>query len=89
MDEAQKALDDSHDLQPENAWLFYFRALLHIARKQEKLACQDFQKAIDLNQPPIPEKKSIQASWSSAPPSSSSSTFSVKKSSAVIHQPKH
>lgn len=38
---------------------------------------------------PIPEKKSIQASWSSASPSSSSSTFSVKKSGAVIHQPKH
>ena len=38
---------------------------------------------------PIPEKKSIQASWSSVPPSSPGSTFSVKKSGAVIHQPKH
>ncbi|MFM7517341.1 MAG: tetratricopeptide repeat protein [Pirellula sp.] len=61
LDEAQKALDESHDLQPENAWLFYFRALLHIARKQEKLACQDFQKAIDLNQPPIPPRKKAKA----------------------------
>ncbi|MFM8213433.1 MAG: hypothetical protein ACKN82_02125, partial [Pirellula sp.] len=61
LDEAQKALDESHDLQPENAWLFYFRALLHIARKQEKLACQDFKKAIDLNQPPIPPRKKSKA----------------------------
>jgi len=38
---------------------------------------------------PIPEKKSIQASWSSVPPAGSGSTFSVKKSGAVIHQPKH
>ncbi|MFY8072004.1 MAG: tetratricopeptide repeat protein [Pirellula sp.] len=61
LEEAQKALDESRDLQPENAWLFYYRALLYIARKQEKLACQDFQQAIDLNQPPIPPRKKAKA----------------------------
>jgi hypothetical protein len=37
----------------------------------------------------VAEKKSIQASWSSVPPSSSGSPIGVKKSGAVIHQPKH
>jgi tetratricopeptide (TPR) repeat protein len=61
LEDAQKALDESHELQPENAWLFYFRALLHIARKEEKLACQDFQQAIEHNQPPIPPRKKAKA----------------------------
>jgi predicted Zn-dependent protease len=61
LEEAQKALDESHELQPENAWLFYFRALLHIAQKEEKLACQDFQLALVSNQPPIPPRKKAKA----------------------------
>ncbi|MFN5394281.1 MAG: tetratricopeptide repeat protein [Planctomycetota bacterium] len=61
LEEARKALDESHELQPENAWLFYFQALLHIAQKDEKLACQDFQLALVSNQPPIPPRKKAKA----------------------------
>lgn len=61
LEEAQEALDESLDLQPENAWLFYYRALMHIAQKQDSLACQDFQKAIEFSQPPIPPRKKAKA----------------------------
>ncbi|MCY3004732.1 MAG: tetratricopeptide repeat protein [Planctomycetota bacterium] len=60
-EEAQTALSESEELQPLNAWLFYYRALLHIARQEEQLACEDFQKAIESDQPPIPPRKKAKA----------------------------
>jgi tetratricopeptide (TPR) repeat protein len=61
LEEAQGALAESLGLQPQNAWLFYYRALLHIARKQHDLACEDFQKAIECSQPSIPPRKKAKA----------------------------
>jgi tetratricopeptide (TPR) repeat protein len=60
-EDAQAALSESEEIQPRNAWLYYYRALLHIARQDEALACRDFQKAIEFDQPPIPPRKKAKA----------------------------
>ena len=60
-EDAQAALSESEELQPRNAWLYYYRALLHIARQEEALACSDFQKSIEFDQPPIPPRKKAKA----------------------------
>jgi tetratricopeptide (TPR) repeat protein len=61
LEEAQSALCESLELQPQNAWGYYNRALLHIAQKEEALACQDFQKSLEQTQPPLPPRKKAKA----------------------------
>lgn len=59
--EARQALAESLDLQPENAWLFYYRALLHVAQHDEQAACEDFERSLVLTQPSIPPRKKAKA----------------------------
>jgi tetratricopeptide (TPR) repeat protein len=60
-DEAQEALRESVELHPQNAWAFYNRAMLHIARHEVELACDDFRKSLKLSQPPLPPRKRAKA----------------------------